>query len=128
MDQTVRDLSRVIFGGAQYRLEVCATLESGVEFTALDLVAQLGDPPGKASVHTEVKKLREAGLVVDVPRPSSARSRPMRAVDSLFWAACRELRDVVLERRARRTELKARLGEVLSQDELAEVLAGLDDR
>jgi hypothetical protein len=87
----VRRLSQLIFGGAQYRLEVAAQLVVGKQFSTTDLLVALGDPPGKGSIHTELKRLSEAGLVRPVDRPRGERSMTYLPAPCAFWDACREL-------------------------------------
>lgn len=87
----VRELSRVLFGGAQYRLEVGAALRSDELTNIKELAEQLGDPPGTASVNTELKRLEEAGLLIRLPRVGSDRRVHLRARSSSYWELCREL-------------------------------------
>lgn len=89
--EAVRALSRTLFG-AGYRIEVCAALDNGMTFCGGDLVLLLGDPPGKGQVSSELKKLREAGLVRTLKAPRSDRTRPFVAADVGLWASCRELK------------------------------------
>jgi len=87
----IRSLSRSIFGGAQYRLEVMAELRSGRPFSAVDLSVLIVDaPPGK-SIHTELKCLRAARLISEVERPSSDRSKSFVPVVCSLWDASRDL-------------------------------------
>jgi hypothetical protein len=56
--QELRLLSRALFGGAQYRLEVGLAIAVGDGLVCIkDLAEQLGDPPGSGSVNTELKIL-----------------------------------------------------------------------
>lgn len=89
----VRDLSRILFGGAQYRLEVGAALASEELTSIKDLAERLGDPPGTPSVNTELKRLEEAGLLIRLPRVGSDRRVHLRARTSSYWDTCRELAD-----------------------------------
>lgn len=94
----VRELSRLIFGGAQYRIEVAANLHAGQPFTALDLVLLLGDPPGKGSVHTELGRLRQAGLILEGRKARSDRSKPLVPIDCALWDAARSLQELATHR------------------------------
>jgi DNA-binding MarR family transcriptional regulator len=91
----VRDLSRILFGGAQYRLEVGAALSSEEVTNIKDLAERLGDPPGTASVNTELKRLEEAGLLQRLPRVGSDRRVHLRVRTSSYWETCRELIELV---------------------------------
>jgi len=91
MDESVRSLSRLLFGGAQYRLEVGAALTVGDLVTIKDLAERLGDPPGKASVNTELKLLEKAGLLQRLPDVGSDRRVFLRPEPSSYWETCREL-------------------------------------
>jgi DNA-binding transcriptional regulator GbsR (MarR family) len=90
MDE-VRSRSRALFGGAQYRLEVAAAISAGDLVTIKDLAEQLGDPPGKGSVNTELKVLEAAGLLERLPRVGSDRRVFLRAKPSPYWDTCRAL-------------------------------------
>ena len=87
----MRQLSRILFGGAEYRLEIGAALESDELTNIKDLAERLGDPPGTASVNTELKRLEEAGLLERLPRVGSDRRVHFRARTSSYWETCREL-------------------------------------
>jgi hypothetical protein len=91
MDDEVRALSRTLFGGAQYRLEVGAAISPGDLVTIKDLAERLGDPPGTASVNTELKVLEAAGLLQRLPRVGSDRRIFLEAKPSSYWSTCREL-------------------------------------
>jgi predicted transcriptional regulator len=87
----VRELSRVLFGGARYRLEIGAALQEGDHVTITDLAETLGSPPTKASVNTEMKLLESAGLLERLPRTGRDRHVYLRAVESSYWQTCRDL-------------------------------------
>lgn len=87
----IRNFSRILFGGAQYRLEVGAALDSEELTNIKDLAERLGDPPGTASVNTELKQLEKAGLLERLPRVGSDRRVYLRPVPSAYWQTCREL-------------------------------------
>jgi hypothetical protein len=90
----IRRLSRRLFGGAQYRLEVCAAIADGDGVvTASELVTQLGTPPGMGSVSMELRTLRGCGLLVPAPAPSSDRRVYLRRCESPLWATAAWLRD-----------------------------------
>jgi hypothetical protein len=92
-----RELSRHLFGGAKYRIEVGAAIaESDGVVCMVDLIRQLGDPPGKSSVNTELKVLEKAGLL---GRPDERRSGRIYLLrqDSPFWEMCRQLRDTTTQ-------------------------------
>src|SRR5436190_1591565 len=88
-----RELSRTLFGGAQYRIEVGAAIaESDGIVCMVDLVSLLGDPPGKSSVNAELKVLERAKLLA---RPNIKRDRRIDLLrqDSSYWGMCLEFRD-----------------------------------
>jgi hypothetical protein len=88
----LRNLSRSLFGGAQYRLEVGYAIAAGDGFVCIkDLAQQLGDPPGPGSVNAELKVLERAGLLVRVPREKGERRVYLSRQDSAYWTLCREL-------------------------------------
>jgi hypothetical protein len=95
-----RELSRHLFGGANYRVEVGAAIaESDGLICMVDLVRQLGDPPGKSSVNAELKVLEKAGLL---GRPDERRGGRIYLLreDSPFWEMCRQLRDATAQQAA----------------------------
>jgi DNA-binding MarR family transcriptional regulator len=87
----LRELSRALFGGAQYRLEVGAAIANGDGLVCIkDLAADLGDPPGIGSVNTELKVLERAGLLVRTPKAKGERRVYLARQDSAYWALCSE--------------------------------------
>ena len=86
----VRHLSKTLFGGAQYRLEVGAHIaasKDGIVNTAglareLGVVAQ--------SVNQELRLLESAGLITRLPRTGSERAVFFRREVSSYWAFCHE--------------------------------------
>jgi hypothetical protein len=97
-----RRLSHTLFGGAQYRLEVGASISSSDLVTITDLARRLGDPPGKGSVSLELKVLESARLLERMPKVGSDRKVYLRAIESPYWDTCRALsafaeRGVVLQ-------------------------------
>lgn len=103
IDLTVtRELSRTLFGGAHYRIEVGAAIaESDGIVCMVDLVRLLGDPPGKSSVNAELKVLERATLL---SRPNVKHDRRIDLLrqDSSYWGMCLELRDATAKEPARR--------------------------
>lgn len=91
-------LSRILFGGAQYRLEVGAALSSDQLVNIKDLADELGDPPGTASVNTELKRLEEAGLLERLPKVGSDRRVYLRPRPTSYWQTCRDLIEFASER------------------------------
>jgi DNA-binding MarR family transcriptional regulator len=88
----VRALSRALFGGAQYRLEVGRAIAEGDGLVCIkDLADHLGDPPGNASVNAELKVLERAGLLVRVPREKGERRIYLARQESTYWTLCQEL-------------------------------------
>jgi hypothetical protein len=88
-----RELSRNLFGGARYRIEVAAAIaESDGIVCMVDLIRLLGDPPGKSSVNTELKVLEKTGLLT---RPDERRGGRIYLVreESPFWEMCQKVRD-----------------------------------
>jgi hypothetical protein len=97
-----RELSRTLFSGAQYRIEVGAAIaESDGIVCMVDLVKLLGDPPGKSSVNTELKMLERAKLLA---RPNLRRDRRVHLLrqDSSYWQMCLDLRDATAKKEERR--------------------------
>jgi hypothetical protein len=99
-----RKLSRTLFGGAQYRIEVGAAIaESDGIICMVDLVRLLGDPPGKSSVNAELKVLERANLL---SRPDIRHDRRIDLLrqDSAYWGMCLEFREATANklRRSRR--------------------------
>lgn len=88
---SIQNLSGILFGGAQYRLEVGAALSTGELTSIKGLVELLGDPPGAASVNTELKQLEKAGLLERLPRVGSERRVHLRSTSSTYWLKCRDL-------------------------------------
>jgi hypothetical protein len=72
-------------------LEVGAAIVSEELVNIKDLAEQLGDPPGTASVNTELKHLEEAGLLERLPRFGSDRRVFLRARPTSYWDTCRDL-------------------------------------
>jgi hypothetical protein len=98
-----RALSRTLFGGARYRIEVGAAIaESDGIVCMVDLVEVLGNPPGKSSVNTELKVLERAGLL---SRPGLRNDRRVDLLrePSPYWEMCRELRDTTAITRLRKS-------------------------
>lgn len=88
----LRSLSRALFGGAQYRLEVGLAVADGDGLTCIkDLAELLGDPPGAGSVNAELKMLERAGLLVRVLREKGERRVYLARQDSAYWSLCQEL-------------------------------------
>src|ERR671918_908427 len=88
----LRSLSRALFGGAQYRLEVGRAIADGDGLVCIkDLAEQLGDPPGSGSVNAELKILERAGLLVRVPREKGERRVYLARQESTYWSLCQEL-------------------------------------
>jgi DNA-binding MarR family transcriptional regulator len=88
----LRNLSRSLFGGAQYRLEVGYAIARGDGLVCIkDLAQQLGETPGAGSVNTELKILERAGLLVRVPREHGERRVYLSRQDSVYWTLCREM-------------------------------------
>ena len=114
--ESVRALSGVLFGGAQYRLEVCGALQSDERITAAGLAERLGNPPGKASVHVEVQRLEQAGLLERLPRIPGDRHAYFRVHNSALWDAARELAAAAREVASRQYE-RERAVEALSNRE-----------
>ena len=96
--ERVRKLSRALFGGARYRIEIGAAIAEGDGVVCIkDLADELGeayeDAPGNGSVNTELKVLERAGLLERGPRSSSDRRVYLLRQNSRYWETCRELRD-----------------------------------
>jgi ABC-type phosphate transport system ATPase subunit len=90
--RAIRDLSRTLFGGAQYRLEVACAIATGSGVVCIkELAEELGDPPGRGSVNTELKKLEKAGLLVRHTRTAGERRVLLERQDCAYWSCCQEL-------------------------------------
>jgi hypothetical protein len=90
----IRERSRALFGGAQYRIEVGAAIADGDGIVCIkDLAQELGDPPGVGSVNTELKVLERARLLVRSPRERGERRVYLMRQPSVYWSLCQELRD-----------------------------------
>jgi hypothetical protein len=93
-----RELSRTLFGGAHYRIEVGAAIaESDGIVSMVDLIKLLGDPPGKSSVNAELKVLERAKLL---SRPDIKHERRIDLLrqDSPYWEMCLALRDATAKK------------------------------
>jgi len=75
--------------------EVGAALSTGGLANIKDLAELLGDPPGTASVNTELKQLEKSGLLERLPRIDSERRVHLRPVSSTYWQTCRDLAKLV---------------------------------
>src|SRR5581483_3406747 len=92
----LRERSRALFGGAQYRLEVGAAIGDGDGIVCIiDLADLLGTPPGTGSVNTELKVLEKAGLLHRVDRDRGERRVYLTRAESAYWKFCQEARDTV---------------------------------
>jgi DNA-binding MarR family transcriptional regulator len=88
----VRELSRALFGGAQYRIEVGCAIADGDGLVCIkDLADKLGDPPGTGSVNAELKVLERAQLLMRVPREKGERRVYLARQESAYWAFCQEM-------------------------------------
>jgi hypothetical protein len=93
-----RELSRSLFGGANYRIEIAAAIaESDGLVCMVDLIRALGDPPGKSSVNAELKVLEKAGLL-SRPDPRRGGRIYLLRQQSAFWDMCKRLRDETAKR------------------------------
>ena len=108
----LRERSRALFGGAQYRLEVGAAIADGDGVVCIkDLAQQLGDPPGVGSANTELKVLERAGLLARAPRERGERRVYLIRQPSAYWKLCQELREATRARpRATRVKRAAATG------------------
>jgi len=96
----LRERSRALFGGAQYRLEIGAAIADGDGVICIkDLAQELGDPPGMGSVNTELKVLERASLLVRAPRERGERRVYLLRQPSAYWQLCQELRNASTARR-----------------------------
>jgi DNA-binding MarR family transcriptional regulator len=88
----IRAMSRALFGGAQYRIEVGCAIAAGDGLVCIkDLAEELGDPPGNGSVNAELKVLERAGLLVRTPRERGERRVYLARQESSYWSFCQEL-------------------------------------
>jgi hypothetical protein len=88
----VRALSRTLFGGAQYRIEIGCAIARGDGFVCIkDLADELGDPPGSGSVNAELKILERAGLLVRGSREKGERRVYLARQESGYWDLCLEI-------------------------------------
>lgn len=101
--QRLRERSRALFGGAQYRLEVGAAIADGDGIVCIkDLAEELGDPPGTGSVNTELKVLERSGLLERADRPRGERRVYLLRRESGYWKFCQEARGDALHSRRER--------------------------
>ena len=92
--ESVRQRSRALFGGAQYRIEVGAAIADGDGITCLtDLAELFHGSPGTASVSLELKVLEAAGLLTRVPKAKGERRVFLTRQPSAYWRFCQEVRD-----------------------------------
>jgi len=103
--RAMRALSKTVFGGAQYRVEIGARIAERDDFDPFD-ASELSESTGisKQSISHELRMLEEAGLIKRVP---PARDSPRKVfynrTASSYWAWCQEAaKDAVemLERKA----------------------------
>ena len=88
--RATRVLSRSVFGGAAYRLEIGAAIaDTGGIANASELADTLGI--SRQSVTAELQVLERAGLVG--PPDRSGRKAYRLAHPSGYWALCRKWRD-----------------------------------
>jgi hypothetical protein len=103
-----RGLSRTLFGGAQYRIEVgAAVADAGGMVCIVDLVETLGRQPGQASVNAELKVLERAGLLVRAEKQQGERRVYLIPQPSPYWEMCRAMRDQTAHTRPRRSSRRA---------------------
>lgn len=82
-----RALSRRLYGGAQYRIEVGAALARSRLASTIDIAEQLEIP--RQTVHQELRALEQAGLVSRTPL-DAGRKVFYVAHDSSYWEWCAE--------------------------------------
>jgi hypothetical protein len=88
---STRAMSRALFGGAQYRLEVGAAIAMSDGLVCIkELADLLGDPPGTGSVNTELKVLEKAGLLTRAPKEPGTRRVYLLREESQYWTFCLE--------------------------------------
>jgi DNA-binding MarR family transcriptional regulator len=88
----MRALSKTVFGGAQYRVEIGATIAERGDFNAFD-AGELSEKTGisKQSISHELRMLEEAGLIERVPpAKDSPRKVFYTRTASAYWAWCQE--------------------------------------
>jgi predicted transcriptional regulator len=98
-----RALSKLVFGGARYRIEVgAAIVESGGTANVAWLAEELRI--NRQSVHQELSLLERAGLLERLPRVDDERKVYFRTHESPFWDFCVRARGeaaAMLERKPR---------------------------
>jgi DNA-binding MarR family transcriptional regulator len=100
--RALREKSRALFGGAQYRLEIGAAIaESDGVVCIKDLADELGDPPGVGSVNAELKVLERAGLLTRAPQERGERRVYLLRQPSSYWEFCRDFSNQLRNRRVR---------------------------
>ncbi|HTA13866.1 MAG TPA: helix-turn-helix domain-containing protein [Solirubrobacteraceae bacterium] len=90
----MRALSKAVFGGAQYRVEIGAAIADLDEFKDINASA-LAKQTGisKQSVGHELRLLESAGLIVrTAAAEDSARKVYFTRSESAYWDWCREAR------------------------------------
>jgi DNA-binding MarR family transcriptional regulator len=88
--ETVRSYSKVVFGGAQYRVEIGAAIARGDGVVnTVELADQLGIV--RQSVNQELRILERGGLLVRTDKgPEAGRKVFLTRQDSHYWAFCEE--------------------------------------
>jgi DNA-binding MarR family transcriptional regulator len=104
--RATRALSKIVFGGAQYRIEIgaaIAALEDFKYFNGSEIAERIG--VSKQTVSHELRMLEDAGLIVRIPRADdSARKVFYTPTPSVYWQWCLEasrLAAELLDRKAR---------------------------
>ena len=86
---SMRALSRQLFGGAQYRIEVGAAVAERPLANTTEIAADLGI--ARQSVNHELQVLEQAGLLSRTPIAAGRKVFLVRE-DSHYWAMCLEAR------------------------------------
>lgn len=85
--EATRAVSRLLHGGARYRIEIGAAIKSRPLVNTMELADELGLP--RQSVHQEIQVLERAGLLTRAPQGSD-RKVFFIPQPSAYWAWCVE--------------------------------------
>jgi predicted transcriptional regulator len=85
--RATRALSKALFGGAQYRVEIGAAIAEGSVINTAELAEKLGIV--RQSVNQELLLLERIGLLARMPKGSDRKVYLIRQ-ESSYWTWCKE--------------------------------------
>ena len=91
--RAARAISKLLFGGSQYRVEIGAAIADGFASAKPVNTAELADElhVSRQSVNHELQLLERAGLLIRI-EPDSGRKVFFLVQESHYWEWCREAR------------------------------------